>query len=303
MRSAAIGIACLVCAWGQSTPAAGPPARMVVTLGHLFTREAPILTKEDVNITQNYEPLAITNLIPLRGERAALELYILVDSCSNCEPGSKFDELRRFISSQASTTTVGVAYIQNGRLQVAEKPTLDRDRVIKALNAPEGSRPANPFVALAELIRAWTPSPARHAVVMISNGLDPAANDRMLDRFADTALEEAQRAGVTVYAIYHPSADYTSADYSKLYSGQLQLAHVGYETGGEAYFTGFGPLPSIAPFLADIADHLANQYELDFVARPGEAAGALEDVRVRSSNHDIDLMAPGRVVVPAPLHK
>ena len=43
---------------------------------------------------------------------------------------------------------------------------------------------------------------------------------------AEAAIEAAQRAGVTVYAIYHPSADYLTSDFSKLYAGQIQLAHV-----------------------------------------------------------------------------
>ena len=85
---------------------------------------------------------------------------------------------------------------------------------------------------------------------------------------AEAALEAAQRAGVTVYAIYHPSADYFASDPSKIYAGQVQLAHVADETGGEAYFLGFGPLPSLAPFLADMADHLANQYLLEFLPIP-----------------------------------
>ncbi len=59
------------------------------------------------------------------------------------------------------------------------------------------------------------------------------------DSTAEAALEAAQRAGVTVYVIYHPSADYLATDSSKIYSGQVQLAHVADETGGEAYFLGF----------------------------------------------------------------
>jgi len=136
-------------------------------------------------------------------------------------------------------------------------------------------------------------------VLMISNGLNPTSSDRVLDQTVDAALEEAQLAGVTVYAIYHPSADYASTDYTKLYVGQLQLAHIGYETGGEAYFTGFGPMRSIAPFLADISDHLASQYLLEFLARPSEANGALQDVKVRCTNPNISLMVPDRVLVPA----
>ena len=101
-------------------------------------------------------------------------------------------------------------------------------------------------------------------------------------------LQAAQRAGVTVYVIYHPSADYLESDSSKLYSGQVELSHVADETGGEAYFLGFGPLPSLAPFLADMADHLANQYLLEFLANPGEGPGALQHVTVKSKITDLE---------------
>ena len=73
---------------------------------------------------------------------------MLVDNCSNCEPGTKFEELRRFISSQPSTTSVGVAYIHNGRLQVAEKPTTIASAPSK-LSAPR--REASPPVRLLRL--------------------------------------------------------------------------------------------------------------------------------------------------------
>jgi hypothetical protein len=109
---------------------------------------------------------------------------------------------------------------------------------------------------------------------MISNGVNPWATGVLQDSSTDAALQAAQRAGVTVYAIYHPGSDYLASDYSKLYSGQMQLAHVVDETGGEVYFLGFGPLPSLAPFLTDLAEHLANRYSLEFLAKPVEGPGA-----------------------------
>jgi hypothetical protein len=271
---------------------------MIVTIGHHYGNVPPILTKDDLTVTQRYDTLQITNLVPLRGDRAALDLFFLVDNCSNCEPGNKFEELSHFILSQPSTTRIGVAYIQNGRLQMAENPTPDHQAAVKALNTPAGSKPANPFVALGELIRGWPQGTSRRAVLMISNGLDPTgASDSVQNPAAEAALEAAQRAGVTVYVIYHPSADYLETDSSKVYSGQVQLAHVADETGGEAYFLGFGPLPSLAPFLTDLAGHLANQYLLEFVASPAEVPGELERVTVKSKISDIEVMVPDKVWV------
>ena len=292
-------MACPLLVLAQNPKPATVPAHMLVTIGHHYGHEPPVLTGADLTIVSSeYEPLAITNLIPLRGERAGLELFILVDNCSSCEAGTKFQELSRFISSQPSTTAIGVGYITNGQLEVVETPTTDRARALKALSTPAGSPPASPYGALKDLIGAWRETSSRRAVLMVTNGINPAAPASAQDPSAEAAIAAAQRAGVTVYAIYHPGADYATADASKIYDGQVQMAHVAHDTGGEAYFMGFGPLPSIAPFLGDIADHLSNQYLLEFAANPAAGAGALQDVTVKSKAFDLELMTPERAWVP-----
>jgi len=296
-----LALACPLFTWAQTTSAQGTPAQILVTVGHHYGHEPPVLTRDDLTVTERYEPLTVTNLTPLRGDRGGLELFLLVDNCSNCEPGPKFEELRRFIGSQPSTTAVGVAYIENGHMHVSENPTPDHDRAVKALNTPAGSKPSSPFAALTELIHAWGPgSTIRRAVLMISNGIDPESKDALPNPSTEAAIEAAQRAGVTIFAIYHPSADYLASDFAKLDMGQLKLAHVAVETGGEAYFLGFGPLPSLAPFLADIVDHLANQYLLEFLANPGEGSGELQEITVKSKLPDLELMAPDKVLISGP---
>lgn len=290
--------ACSLAVWGQSRAPARVPARIVVTLGHYYGHEPPVLTADDLTVTQEYNPLTIVSLTPFRGDRANLELFVLVDNCSSCELGPKFDELRRFITSRPSTTSVGVAYIQDGRLQVAENPTLDRERVVKALVPPSGSKPSDPFGALTDLIKSWKQDSSRHAVLMISTGTDPASTGPLSQSpSAEAAIQAAQRTETTVYAIYHPSIDYATANFSKVYAGQVLLSHVAVETGGESYFGGLGPLPSLAPFLADINEHLANQYLLEFLANPGKTPEDLQEVDVKSKAKDIDLVAPYRIVV------
>ncbi len=280
----------------QTTASAGVPAEIVVTVGHYYGPETPALTQDSLTITQQYEPLPIANLIPLRG--TGLELFLLVDNCSSCEPGTKFEELRRFIVSQPAATAIGVAYIRDGRLEVAENPTRDRERAVKALSAPEGNKPSNPYDAVTDLIKSWGKNSSRRAVLMITNGINPAAPGTGQDPSVEAAIAAAQRARVTVYAMYHPSADYLVSDLSRIYTGQTQLAHLAMETGGEAYFISFGPLPSLAPFLADLGDHLANQYLLQFLANPAEGPGALQPVTVKSKVRDVELMVPDRTWVP-----
>jgi len=291
----------------ETKPATDTSVRTIVTLGHRYGPAPITLTRNDLAVTQNYDPLPVTNLVPLRGELAGLELFVLVDNCSSCEAGTQFEELSRFIVSQPSTTAVGIAYIDVGRLQVAVNPTFDRQRAIQGLSTPSGNKPSDPFRPLVALIKGWQENASRHVVLMISTGLDPAAaaKDAPTDPSAEAAIEAAQRAGVAVYAIYHPSADFRTTDYSKLHYGQVQLAHVAVETGGEAYFTDFGPLPSLAPFLVDLADHLANQYLLEFRTRSAPPPGALQHITIKSTLPDVELMAPYRVWVPGamPAHK
>ena len=290
---------CALFARAQTGPSASVAVHVVVTIGHLYGQTPPMLTRDDLVVRQGVETLQTTNLVPLRGERAGLELFVLVDNCSNCDPGSKTEEFRRFIASLPSTTSIGVAYIQDGQLRILENPTKDRARVLAALNPPSGNKPKSPYAALTQLITGWPSNSSRHAVLMISNGIDPAATEQLdTSASAETAIEAAQRAGVTVFAIYHPSADYATADSGRIYGGQVQLAHVAIETGGEAYFLGFGPLPSLAPFLADVVDHFANQYLLEFLAKPNDATGSLEEISVKSKIDGLDLMVPAKVWVP-----
>ncbi len=279
--------------WAQTPASEGIPASLVLTLGHHYGKAPPELKASDLVVDAQGATLPITKLVPLR---SALELYLLVDNCSNCEPGSKFEEIRGFILAQASTTKVGVAYMENGELRIAQMLTTDHKKAVSALSVPSGSKPANPYGPVTELIQNWPQSEARRAVVMISNGINPGARNDAADPAAEALIATAQKSRIPIYAIYHPNADYDGTDSAKLYAAQVQLSHVATESGGEAYFLYFGPLPSLAPFLNDIAEHLTDQYLIEFLASPA-ANNDFESVSVRSKDGDIELVAAPRVWV------
>jgi len=274
-----------------------PAVAQVVVTSNSYDHDPPALTADDVVVTDGYNPLPVTALLPLRGARAELEIYVLVDNSPNSDLGDRFVELREFLDSQPPTTSIGVAYIRDGRLEVVQTPTHDRARAIQALASPSENIPANPFRPLAELIEGWHPDSARHVVLMISNGIDPGASG-LTNASVETALQLAQRAGVMVYSIYLPVADYPATDFVAAYSGEVQLAHLSTETGGAAYFQNSGPLASFVPYLADVGDHLANQYLLEFETNP-KTHGALQDVSVTSKLRNVRVTAPWRVPVPA----
>lgn len=279
-----------------TTPYPEVVAQVIVT-NNCYYHHPSALTADDIIVTHQSKSLPIATLVPLRGLRTDLELYILVDSSSNWAPGNLLPDLRQFLTSQPPTTSIGVAYIQEGRLRIKQTPTPDRDGAFEALSAPSGSPPSNPFRPLAELIEGWHGKSFRRVVMMISDGIDPGAISGHQDTSVEAALQMAQRAGVTVYTIYHPGAGYLSLEYMAAYSGQVQLAHLAIETGGAAYFQGLGPSPSVSPFLANIADRLANQYLLQFVMN-GKNSGTLQDISVTSKSPDSYLSVPWKVWVP-----
>jgi hypothetical protein len=188
-----------------------------------------------------------------------------------------------------------VGYIHDGALRIAEKPTIDHDLIVRALREPSGAKITNPYCALTDLIAAWPAGAVRREVIMLSNGIqDPAAGSRVT---AGDAVETAERAGVIVYALYNAANDYMAQDWKQADVGLTNLASLAYETGGEAYFIGHTPVFSVAPFLADITEHLAHQYLVKFRLAPWSQAG-FRTIFINPTGPERELMKPEKVWVP-----
>jgi hypothetical protein len=271
----------------------GVEAQMIVTSADHMNHRPPALQADDLRITD----ATITNLIPFEGGRD-LELFILIDDAANYDFGAKLQELRRFVTSQPAPVSIGIAFIREGTLDVVEQPTRDHQRAARALRAPSGSIAANPYCALSGLIDGWKNKSLRREIVLVSTGIDDTSTGAVCVN-AETTIRDAERAGVVVYALYNPVTDYASEKWSKVDSGIVDLAHVSYETGGEAYFTGHTPTATLEPFLTDIAEHLAHQYLVKFRLASVPESG-FQTIHVSSGNVDQELMKPERIWVPGP---
>lgn len=282
-----------ICAWAASSAGAGAEARLVVTVADHMKHKPQILKPGDI---ENTESMRIVNIAPLYGDK---ELYILIDDAANYDFGAKLEELRDFVNSQPPSTAVGVAFIRDGELKIAQAPAKDHKLIARELRAPAGSKPENPWCALSGLIRGWAAGTERREVLMITSGLDKTAGGKASCGNADTAIAQAQRAGVSVFAIYHPVADYATQEWRRVDDGVVELSHVCYETGGEAYFVTHSAMETIVPFLEDIAEHLNNQYRMTVVFDSTPEPG-LRDVYLRAFSPDLELMAPTKVWVGSP---
>jgi hypothetical protein len=289
--------------WAQeSPPEKGEPVQMVVTAEPHHAAEAPAIKPADVTVYEGKVRDQVTEWMPANGDHAALELFVLIDDASSSILATQFQDIKKFIADQPPTTKIGIAYMQNGIARIEQNLTNDHDQAIKAIRLPLGYYGANasPYFSLTDLMKRWPRDSARHEVLMISNGFDPYYGiGDMLDPYLDAAIEDCQRAGVLVSAIYSPSVGHLGHSYWLNYWGQLYLAKLAEDTGGEAYYIGFvGPAPDFTPYLKDMANRMNHQYILGFVPTPQKKAG-MRSVKLKTELHNVDLVAASRVYVPA----
>ena len=304
---AILGLAVLVCgvqslsAQAGST-ASGIPVHMVVTAEPHHGSDVPLIHREDVMVYEGKDRDTVTDWIPAQGEHAGLELFILLDDGSNSSLGSQLDDLRKFIDAQPDSTKIGVAYMQNGMAQVVQNLTSDHALAAKALRLPMGVRGVNgsPYFSLNDLIKRWPQSSGRREVLMASDGIDLYYDSGdLLDPYLNEAIENAQRAGILVSAIYTPGVGHFGHDYWQTYWGQLYLAQLADRTGGESYYIGFnGPPVSFTPYLDDVSRRLSHQYFLTFLAKPPKKAGFVP-VKLKTEVPNVDLVSADRVYVSA----
>ncbi len=239
---------------------------------------------------------------PAQGDRAGLDLVILLDDGSNISLGSQLEDIRQFITAQPATTSIAVAYMRDGISQLVQNFTTDHQQAGKALRLPLGIAGVNgsPYFSLSDLIKRWPVDNNRKEVLMVSDGIDRyyGTND-MLDPYVENTIEDAQRAGVVVFAIYSPGVGHFEHSYWSTYWGQLYLARVAEETGGEAYYIGMTGAPvSFVPYLDDLTHRLGHQYFLSFMAKPQKKT-ELQKVKLTTEVPNADLVGASRVLVPA----
>jgi hypothetical protein len=285
----------------ESASATGPAANLVVTVEARHGSNIPDVTRDDVMVYEGRDRDRVTAWLPLQGDHAGLEFFIMLDDSSNVTLGSQLEDVHQFINAQPPTTKIGVAYMANGIAQVVQNLTSDHALTAKALRLPFGNpgASASPYFSLGDLIKRWPASDERREVLMITDGIDRYWGSGPDNAYVDTVIEQAQRAGVIVYSIYTPGVGHYGHSYWRTYWGQNYLSQLSDETGGESYYL-IGPAPpvSFAPYMEDITRKLNHQYLLTFMAKPQKKAG-MQRVKVHTEVPNAELVSADRVYVPA----
>ena len=196
--------------WSAQQSALGTvPVSTVVSVEARNGKDIPAIAQEDVRVLQGKNRLRVTDWVPLQGTESEMELFVLIDDASSMGVTTQFDDMRRFMNAQPSTTAIAVGYMQYGTVRIVQNFTKDHSLAGKALRIPLGSGAggAGPYLSVTDAIKRWPESNARHEIFLISDGIDPLQPGPM-DSYLHEAVERAQRAGTQIYAIYASHADH-----------------------------------------------------------------------------------------------
>ena len=292
MKVSILFLVSLSLAFAQQAP------RAIVTAEQKDGGGSVEITRDQVTVSVSGKQAVVREWTHLKGENAALQIYVVIDDGTRSDASNQYGDLRNFMQSQPASTQIGVAYLQNGMARIAQAVTSDHAAAAKALRVPIGEPgiAASPYMGISDLIKKWPAAEARREVLLITSGADPYYHSFDLQNpYLISAMDAAVRGAIVVNPIYYAATGHYGHSFMGVNMGQNYLSELAEGTGGEFYWQGLQSPVSIAPFLTDFSRRLNNQYLLTLDAsglRPG-----LEPLRVNSAAH-ISLVAPSRIYVP-----
>ena len=227
------------------------------------------LTAKDLTLKIDGRAESLSSLAPV--PPAGAQVAILIDDGLRVGAARELANLRSFVQSLRPGTEIFIGYMQNGRVIPSQPFTTNLAAAAQNFRMPLGSAgiSASPYFCLSDFVKKW-PSAERGSqpdlqsktqpvhkarfVLMITNGVDPYNGSTSImnqsSPYVDSAIKDAQRAGVPVYSIYYANAGFGARRGS--FSGQSYLSQLAESTGGTAYYQGLGSPVSIDPFLKNL---------------------------------------------------
>lgn len=299
---------------------AGVRVHVVITDAKLRQdQELPPLTAKDLTVKSRKNNLEITQVVPAEGQSAALQLMILIDDTLDTSIGNSLTELKEWVKAQPKTTVIGVGYMSNAGVQIAQNFTDDHDQAANAIRLPFSklSTMDSPYLSLISLVKGWPPQKVRRMVLMVSDGIDRMRGAQpdvvrtgmrtaatvyhsmpTITPDVDTASEVCQRYNVVVSSLYAAGVGRAARSGWDLQIGLGGLTKLADETGGEVFSLGTSQLVSFQPHLERYGKLLGNQYYVEFIAPPGKKGGLIP-VKFKTELPNSEILAPDNVWVPS----
>ena len=279
--------------------------------------DVPTLQPGDVKVKQGKNSLKVNQLIPARGDNAALQLFVLIDDTLGASVGNNLNDIRDFINAQPASTLIAVGYMANAAVQVAQNFTPDHALAVKALRLPRGSLSTmdSPYLSLISLVKGWPQQNVRREVLMVTDGLDRLRGNQptpsrlgpsygpvyhsmpTMSPDVNSASETSQRYNVLVYSLYAVGLGRAARSSWDLQIGLSGLTKLADETGGDCFALSTSNLVSFKPYLERLQKMFDNQYYVVFQPAPGKKAG-LQRVNLTTEVSNSEIAAPDNVWVP-----
>jgi hypothetical protein len=278
-----------------------PVTTVVTVLGPKYTAP-PAISKDDLAVYEGKQKKEINSWVPAQGNKATLELAIVIDESDSPDLGIQFNDIIAFIKSQPNTTGVAIFYASNGTVQAASQFSTDHDAVAKALRMPfgRGAAYSSIYLSLMDLIKRWPVTGARREILLLADGIDRFRGDPFSPDVPAT-LEKAQKAGIIFHTLFASGLGRFSRNFYRVNLGQSNLAQLSDGTGGESFYQGLQTPISFAPFLQQLDMVLKNQFFLTYATeRSKKKDGELRSFRVQSEQREVDISHASRVFVPGP---
>jgi hypothetical protein len=283
-------------------PATASVTTVVTVLGPKFTAP-PAISKDDIGVYEGKEKQGVTGWTPAQGEKALLQLAIVIDEASSTDLGNQLNDIKSFITAQPKTTGAGVFYASNGGVQPASQFSNDHEAVAKTLRLPLGNFGAYSSIYLStiSLIKGWPETAGvRREILLISDGIDRFRGDPFSPDIQNTYVA-AEKAGVIIHTLYCSGVGRAGHNMFRVNYGQSNLAEITDKTGGYSFFQGLQTPIAFAPFLEQLDTILKNQYFLSWnTKRPTKGKGDLRSFRIKTELRDIDISSADQAWVPAP---
>src|ERR1700685_2510657 len=257
----------------EKASTATTPVQMTVTVRVLGEgKRTPEVNREDVLVRQGKNRLQVTNWTPVGGDRGRLDLFMLIDDSAHPSVALQFGDLRDFINSLPPSASVGVGYMRNGTVQIAQELTNNHDQAARALRLPLASIGAygSPYLSAIDLMKRWPESSNRREIVMVTDGIDRFRGGpryrglSFISPDVDSASRVAQRTGTVIHTIFTRGVGRLGNNFWEITNGQNGIAKLSEETGGQSYYVGTQNPVSLKPYLDDLQKTLDNQYVLEF---------------------------------------
>jgi hypothetical protein len=278
----------------QEVPTEGPvPTHATVSVE---SKQPQTLDPALMKVQVNGHDTPLTGLTPIRPSSA--QIAILIDDGLRSSFGGQIGDLKKFVNALPPGVQVLVGYMRNGTVDAQEGFSADHAAVAAAIRTPIAAAgiSASPYFCLSDFAKKW-PSNQRgpRFVLMLSNGVDPYNGSTSITNqdspYVQSAQDDAQRAGIAVYAIAYNDAGFRGE--RAQFSGQSYLGQVAEATGGRSLYDGIGNPVSLGPFLDEFRYAIAESYTATFMASANhEKPNTLARLKITTSQPKLKIHAP-----------